>query len=350
MTCLALVVPGLIWPSPQAPHPAKDVPHAALARLLGRGRQRMEPAVSREHLLARLLGMESHPSLPLAALRLLGEENGSGHAQGDGKAHWLCADPVNLSFMGDHVLLDEFDGDEGEIDAAEAAALIAALNDEFADLGHFSATAPTRWYLRMECPTKAHFFSLDDVVCRPVRDFLPTGGEGDDRHWRHVLNEIQVALHNHPVNIARGADGRRLINSLWFWGNGAQSTFGTPDTPRFAVQAFDPVARGLARAAGIEPGAPDVNHSLRADTLVVLDTLASPIRHLDLARWQDALAALERDWFAPIARELDRGALRHFALYVPGERAGFSLTFGSGARWRFWRKPLSLSLVHCPPT
>lgn len=306
----------------------------------------MESAISYEHLLARLLGMEGHPSLTFAALRRFGEESGSEHAQGKTKAHWLCADPVNLSFIGDHVLLDEFGGDEGEIDAAEVAALIATLNEDFADLGHFSAATPTRWYLRMERPAKALFFPLGDVVCRPVRDFLPTGGEGeegDDRHWRHMLNEIQVMLHNHPVNIAREANGRRLINSLWFWGNGAQSKFAPSGTPRFAVQAFDPMARGLARAAGIEPDAPDVNQALRANTLVVLDTLALPVRRLDLARWQDALAALERDWFAPIARALGRGVFRHFALHVPGERAGFSLTLGIGAHWRFWRKPLLLS-------
>jgi len=342
MTRLVLVVPGLIWHLPKMPHPAGDIPHAALARLLGRGRQHMGPAISHEHLLAQLLGVECHP-LPLAALRRLGEENPSAQ---DG-AHWLCADPVNLSFMGVHVLLDEFGGDE--IDAAEAAALMATLNDEFGSLGHFSAATPTRWYLRMERPASARFFPLDEVVCRPVQDFLPTEDDGAAaRHWRHMLNEIQVVLHNHPVNAAREAAGRRPINSLWFWGDGTQSASGIPGAARPAVQASDPVARGLARALGIEPEMPDVDRALRADTLVVLDTLASPARRLDLMRWQDAFAALEQDWFAPISRAVDSGALRHVDLHVPGERAGFSLALGGGARWRFWRKPQSLNTVRYP--
>ncbi|MDR2207517.1 MAG: hypothetical protein LBE22_00860 [Azoarcus sp.] len=345
MSQLVLVVPGLVWPSPQAPHPAGEIPHDALARLLGRGRRHMEPAVSCEHLLARLLGMGRHVSP--AALRRLGEENAGEYAQDDGKAHWLCADPVNLSFMGVHVLLDEFNEDEGEIGAAEAAALVAALNEEFGSLGHFSASTPTRWYLRMERPANARFFPLDEAVCRPVQDYLPLSGEGDEHgagYWRHMLNEIQVMLHNHPVNAAREAAGRRPINSVWFWGNGVQSTLDAPDAHGgLAVQAVDPVTRGLARAAGIEPEMPDVNRSLRADTLVVLDTLAFPVRHLDLMRWQDALAALEQGWFSPIAQAFYRGALHHFSLYVPGERVGFSLTLGRGARWNFWRKPLSLA-------
>ncbi|MCL2874918.1 MAG: hypothetical protein FWF12_01215 [Betaproteobacteria bacterium] len=344
MTRLTLAVPGLIWPAAQMYHPAGDIPHAALARLLGRGRQRMEVAVSYEDLLVQLLGMgRHHRPLPLAALRRLGEES---EQDGD-RAHWLCADPVNLSFMGGHVLLDEFGGDE--IDAEDAAALIATLNDEFGSLGHFSAITPTRWYLRMERPAKASFFPLDEVVCRPVQDYLPAQEGGDDaKHWRHTLNEIQIVLHCHPVNTAREAAGLRPINSLWFWGDSAQPTFNTPGAARLAVQASEPIARGLARATGIEPDAPDVDRALRADTLAVLDTLASPVRHLDSVRWQDALVALEQDWFVPISRALDNGALRHFDLVVPSGRAGFSLTLGSGARWRFWRKPLSLSTVYYP--
>ncbi|MDR2881975.1 MAG: hypothetical protein LBV29_08790 [Azoarcus sp.] len=341
MTQLVLVVPGLVWPAPQALHPAGDVPHAALSRLLGRGRQSVESAVSCEYLLARLLGMEHrYRAFPFAALRRLGEKDGSEYAQGEGRAHWLCADPVNLSFMGGHVVLDAFN--EGEIDATEAAALIGALNDEFASLGHFSAVTPTRWYLRMERSVEIDFFPLDEAVCRPVQNFLPVEGD-ENGHWRHALNEVQVALHNHPVNAAREAVGQRSINSLWFWGNGAQSASTSSGKPRFAVQALDPMARGLARAAGIEPDTLGVNSALCADTLVVLDMLASPFRHLDSARWQDALAVLEQDWFVSIERALGRGALRHFILHVPGERSSFSLTLDRGARWCFWRKPLSLA-------
>ncbi|MCL2590210.1 MAG: hypothetical protein FWD67_04840 [Betaproteobacteria bacterium] len=346
MTQLVLVVPGLIWPAPQILHPVDDIPHPALAQLLGRGQQCMQAAVSYEHLLAQLLGMECHHRpFPLAALRCLGEE--SEDAQSG--AHWLCADPVNLSFMGVHMLLDEFGRDE--ISAEEAAALVTTLNDEFGSLGHFSAATPTRWYLRMKRPVKTQFFPLDEAVCRPIQDFLPTegeGGEDDAKHWRHILNEIQVTFHNHPVNTAREAAGQRPINSLWFWGNGAQPTFIMPDAALPAVQASDPVARGLARAAEIEPEAPDVARALQADTLAVLDTLASPARHLDSARWQDAFAALEQNWFTPISKAFGNGALRHLALHVPGERAGFSLTLGSGARWCFWRSPLLLGAVRYP--
>ncbi|MDR3086613.1 MAG: hypothetical protein LBU45_01465 [Azoarcus sp.] len=346
MSRLLLFVPGLIWPAHWIQRPSQDLPLVALARLLGRGQRRFAPPASQESALARLFGIGDggedgvgdSPSPPFATLRRLGEEDAGRDDEGEG--HWLCADPVNLSFMGGHVLLGDFVGNE--IAPGEAAALIAALNRDFGNLGRFSAVTPTRWYLRLErevCGTR--FFPLHDAVGRPIQHFLPTGDERDAGHWRHVLNEIQVALHNHPDNAAREAEGRRTVNSLWFWGEGARvGTVARAPCP--AVQAFEPVARGLARAAGIEPGLPDVVSALRADTLVVLDALATPARHHDLAAWRTAIAMLESEWFAPIARALDTGALCRFELLAPGDRAGFSLSTSRRARWYFWRKPLLL--------
>ncbi|MDR0563384.1 MAG: hypothetical protein LBG78_00420 [Azoarcus sp.] len=344
MSRLTLIVPG--WPSVLALYPAESVPHDGLAWLLGRGRPCRDSAISCERLLARFLGYAHLPEfLPLAALRRLGEDDG--HNVGTG-AHWLCADPVNVSFMGGNLLPDSFSWDE--IDAAEASALEAALNENFASIGQFSAVTPSRWYLRLAHPAKVRFFSLNEALFRPMQDFLPVRGdesvdaENEARHWHQALNEIQVMLHNHPVNAARSAAGRRPINSLWFWGNGEQIRHGASGL-RIGVQTNDSVARGLARMAGIEPESPNVISALRTDTVAVLDTFAAPAQHFDSLAYQTAWTALEKDWFAPIAQRVKEGSLRHFSLHIPGEDACFSLTLGAGARWRFWRKPVSLEGV-----
>jgi hypothetical protein len=342
---LLLVVPGLLWPAQQTHRPAQNMALTALARLLGRGRRRIEAHTHEECFLARLFGVDDEMP-PLAALRHLGEDDGPA-SESDPGAHWLCADPVNLSLTREHLLLADFADDE--IDKTEAAALIAALTADFPDLGQFSAATPTRWYLRRERPPTVRFAPLHDAVGRSILHFLPEGEEGDDhdaRHWRHILNEVQIALHHHPVNKAREAAGRRAINSLWFWG-GSPRPDTTPRAPCPAIQALDPMARGLARAASIEPGLPDVAAALRAESLVVLNELAAPARHRDLDAWRTALAALETDWFAPIAAALDGGgSLHQFQLLAPGERIGFSLTVSHRARWCFWRKPLALDDLH----
>jgi hypothetical protein len=343
MNRLTLVVPGLIWPDLQTPHPAEAVPHPALARLLGRGQWRIGAAIPYEQQLSRLLGTGDGEILPsCAVLRGMGEE----HAANGTETHWLCADPVHLGFMGGQVLLDEFA--EGEIDAHEAATLIDTLNADFASLGHFSAATPTRWYLRRKDCDNARFAPLHDVVCRPIQHFLPDGDEANARHWRQYMNEIQVTLHNHPINATREAAGRRPVNSLWFWGEARCEGGDAPAcaTPR-VVQAREPIARGLARRAGLEAGAPDATAALRggASTLVVLDALASPVRHFDPLAWQSALGALENEWFAPAARALDEGRIGYFALHAPCEQIAFSLTVGSAARWYFWRKPMGLDAL-----
>jgi hypothetical protein len=207
---LTLVVPGLVWPAPLTPRPAQDLQLPALSWLLGRGRRRIGPSAHLETELAHLFGLPADAP-PLAALRRQGEA----HAAATSASHWLCADPVHLSITSGNLLLGDFAADE--IDAAEAAALVATLNEHYSDLGEFSAPSPTRWYLRLAAAPNVAFFNLDDTAGRPMQHFLPTGA--DARRWQRVLNEIQVALHDHPVNKAREAAGKRAVNSVWFWGN-----------------------------------------------------------------------------------------------------------------------------------
>ncbi|MDR2032855.1 MAG: hypothetical protein LBP86_11570 [Azoarcus sp.] len=344
MSRLTLVVPGLIWPAPQTPRPARDIPLAALSRLLGRGRWKSGPPVSCESLLARLFGVENvEPSM--AVLRRLGEDGDrEGGNAACAEAYWLCADPVHLSLAREYLLLSDFADDE--IDAAEARALCAALNDDPAAPGHFQAVASTRWYVRLARPPEARFSSLHEAAGRPLQHFLPVGEEGEARRWRRLLNDIQVTLHHHPLNQARAARGRRTVNSLWFWGGGLAASAPAAHAPCPVVQARDPLARGLARAAGIAPDMPEAEAALRAETLAVLDTLALPARRLDLAAWREALAAMEHDWFAPLARAVDAGHLRALTVRVPGERADFTFTLDGGLRWCFWRRPVILDDLH----
>ena len=40
-------------------------------------------------------------------------------------------------------------------------------------------------------------------------------------HWRRLSNEVQMLLHDHPVNLRRQQAGQVPVNALWFWGGGA---------------------------------------------------------------------------------------------------------------------------------
>ncbi len=337
-----LVIPGLLWPGASLTNPAAGLELPALARLLGLGQRRVRDFEPLDRQLARILGLapgaEDNAPLPLAALRRLGESSGPAE-EGGTDGGWLCADPVNLSFAREHLLLNDFL--EGELSSSEVGALIETLNDVFEDLGCFEACTSTRWYLRLTKPTSAKLFPLHDVIGRPIRHFLP---EGDDaRLWQRTMNEAQVLLHNHPVNQAREAAGHRPVNSLWFWGAGALKPHTVAAPP--AVQSLEPLARGLARAGAVEPATPDVASALQHDTVVVLDTLLPAARQLDLDAWRTELARVEREWFAPLVTALRAGRLQSLNLTAPGDRNTVELQARSGDRWKFWRKPLAFEAL-----
>lgn len=329
-----LIIPGLLWPAASLVGPAAGLALPALAHLLGKGRMTHVEFEPYHTQLLRLFG-DAQASTALADLRRRGE---SCLPPAD-DAHYLCADPVNLSFAREHLLLGEFPDDD--IEPAEAHGLVAALNDTFGDLGHFELASPTRWYLRLNEPTSARLYPLHDVVGRPIKHFLPEGDDG--RLWQRTLNELQIVLHNHPLNQAREASGKRPINSLWPWGAG------TPPQPRpcsfAAVQAEGPLGLGLGVTAGLPTRTPDLASALNANTLVVVERLLLPARQLDLDRWRQSLIELERDWFAPLASALRQGKLRTLNLTAPGDRFTLQLHAGARDHWRFWRKPLALDAL-----
>ena len=102
---------------------------------------------------------------------------------------------------------------------------------------------PERWCIALEKPLDFEFTPLDDALGMDVADALPDHPEA--RHWRRVLNEIQIALHNCPVNIRRRQSGLQEINSVWFWGGGFIPD-AAPHDLFDTVYSDHPVSRGLA--------------------------------------------------------------------------------------------------------
>ncbi|TVO63641.1 hypothetical protein [Denitromonas ohlonensis] len=328
---LHLLVPGLIWPSIHARGFAHTLTLPALSRLLGVGRHRAEPAETPEQTWARFFNTDT-ATLADAPLRRWGEADA---LRVD--TPLLCADPSHLHFAGSHLLLT--DAGELAITRDEADALIDALNAEFADIGRFEAPTPDRWYLHPKQPPTAQLSRLSATTGRPIVHYLPSNG--DALVWQRTMNEIQVVLHNHPINRAREAAGQRAINSVWFWGAGRLPASLTP--PAQHIAASSPLVRGMARAAGCEPTRPDTFADLPAgDALVELPDAYHASLYLDLDPWQAAVLDLEQHWFAPALAALKAGTLKTLTLTLPDERGGRQITLSKRHLWCFWRKPQSL--------
>lgn len=288
---------------------------AALARWLGRGNRLPEAKPGRDAALREsfeFLGV----ALPAAALTRSVDAGDAAHAV------WLRADPAYA--MADAVTARLLACGTLDLSREEADALARALQPLFGDAGFpLEPAIPSRWYLR--CPPGVRlpqFAAPADALGDDLMQHLPQGD--NERQWRHLLNEAQVILHNHPVNERRVQRGQIPANSLWFWGAGALPEW--VRSPFTRVFSSDDIVVALASLAKVAIAAPEPAAVFRIESK---DTLL-----LDLADVRDAFA-LERDWLDPLDAALKRRKLNVLHLrFSTGERVSVK----PAHRWRFWRR------------
>ena len=81
-----------------------------------------------------------------------------------------------------------------------------------------------------------------------------------------------------------------------------------------------------------------------ATTLVELDPFSAPYIEQDWARWNEAFAALETDWFAPALAALQARQLGELGLTLCGDTGSVTLIITRGDLRKFWRRRLLASL------
>ncbi len=305
----------LFLPVPPALPRSQDFP--ALRALLHPARLLRREAVTPSAWLCRRFGVEPQQDMPSAPYAALGD----GLPAEEGC--WLHADPVALVLRRDSFLLAEA---ADTLRLSQAQQLTEALNAHFAQAGlRFYVAAPRRWYLQLARAPALHTHDLAQVLGRDIQPFLPRGRDG--LHWYRRLNELQMLLHDHPVNMELEAQGQLPVNSVWLWGGGSLAAV----PPRgLRVWADDPLARGLALASGC--GLSELPETAE-------DWLA---RAQGAAHWLvlPALSARqEHDWFAPLHEALRRGRIA-LTLHLAGRQVG-SYAVSRRDRLKFWRRPCS---------
>jgi hypothetical protein len=295
--------------------------HAA-ETLISKGRRRRMEAISAEAWLFGRFRISKQRDWPVAPYTLLAD------GRSPGRDFWMRAEPVHLRAGTESLFL--FGSPAPDISPAEAQALAETLNRHFGESLQVHALAPARWYARIEPPPEAHTTPPGTAHGRDMRAHLPSGR--DATRLRALMNESQMLLHGHAVNAAREARGEPALNSLWFWGGGTIET--SAARPFSAVIAGDPLARGLALAAGVPP------RPLPRDAEVMLAALKEGVALavLDAPRSPEAFAALERDWLAPLLAALLAGKIGMLSLHLLGARARLEVeTVRSDLRY-FWRR------------
>lgn len=339
---LSLLLPQLLWPEPEDKSALADLPCPALEWLLARGLLARNPSRPYEHALAGILGIEG--DVAFGPFRLLGESDVPPNIDAK-EGCWICADPVHLRFHHERIVLA--DAGAFELTAEEAIALAEGLNRAFGDLGQFHVADTRRWYLRLNSHIQYSPPPLSAVAGRRVEGELSSDAQGTELRSR--LNEIQMFLHGHPVNEARGRAGKPAVNSLWLWGAGFLPEKGT--SSQEGVWSIDTLALGLARSSGIPTHRlPDRLDALLAQAspnsrhLVVLDQLQGPVVYEDSRGWQEAMIQLEANWFAPIKTAMGR-SISTLTLIAPTIYGHLTWEVKGNARWQFWRRPQSIAAL-----
>ncbi len=157
-----------------------------------------------------------------------------------------AADPVYLEAMLDHVRLHALD--ENALVREEREQLFDYLQSELGDrdcrfelLGEFGYVRGKRGFATASRSAPA----LDS--CEP--DALLPRAAGSREHDR-LVGELQLLLHEAPLNQQREQQGRVPVNSIWFWGGGHAPPVETIALPR--LFAADPQFLGYWRSRGGE--------------------------------------------------------------------------------------------------
>jgi hypothetical protein len=320
---------------------------ASLELLLARGRRsenesENDAARGLEAWLAREFGCDA--PLPAGALSVLADGVITGGDQSD--ALWLRADPIHLAIEREHATI--VPSAAFAVTREEAEALCETLNRHFAAELTIYPLHPERWCARLHADIAPPLARSPLELARlPLKEHLPAGE--DAKRWHGLLNEAQMLLHGHPVNAAREARGALPINSLWFWGAGRLPRSAAPrGRSRFnSVTADEPLARGLARRAGIAPRElpRDAAAWLAASPadgvhLVVLDGLRAPLALGDAQACAASLREIDARWCAPLLDALRAGRVGMVTIHAP--EAGLSFEATRGDLRRFWRRARSL--------
>ncbi|QZA79676.1 hypothetical protein [Deefgea piscis] len=321
-----LIIPDTIWRDEDLrPLMNRDLSLPALATLYGKGQHQrcpIGPSATAADFLAQRLNYPSSSLTALALAQVYPEAQ---------PGYWLCCDPIHLRIDRDRLTM--LGVPLFQISQAEADALVAALNQQFADDGFFFvAVTPSRWYLRLPADPQLQFTPLGDALGGNMQDYLPQGEQA--LQFNAVLNEIQMLLYGHRVNDERDAAGIAMINSVWLWGG---EQFPTAVAPPVSPKVWGGDHRVAALVGANWQSAPAVADLPAHDVTVVLDQLSIDAIYGRAYEWRCQWEWLEQHWFAPLLTQLQAGQLKSLTLTLPS--AGTKVRVSRLDLYRFWRAP-----------
>ncbi len=245
---------------------------------------------------------------------------------GVGDAYWLRADPVHLILQRDSFSLGE--PVPLQIAHEQSEGLLSSLNEHFKPDGlRFVVGNSGAWYLRPAHAPQIKTTLPSVAADKDIFQFMPQGEEG--AKWGAYLNEVQMVLHAHPVNIARESAGLVAVNSVWFSGGGVMPQKITLKQNVDLIAANSAFYRGLAQWSGL-PSVP-----VGMDLETVLQN-AAPYPHVRLQLTPERL--LSDACFQVLLNALNTDRIKELTINLGCYERTLTLTITRLHTFKFWRK------------
>jgi hypothetical protein len=300
----------------------------ALNRILRLASPRPNGAFSIDAALRRVLGLddETRAGLPLAQA-WTGDDTTAARLQ--------LVQPVHLRADLHRALLEPIP--ESDENLSDTLNIINDLSDLFKVDFDISAIAGGLHLMRLhalDAPTcYPHLLSALGKAANPFmeqsRENLP---------WYRLINEMQMFLHQHPINARRVERGSLPINSLWCWGGGDRP----PRLRRRPAWFCDDVPLNrFAASLGLAPGSLDeLRDAEPAEDIVVVELRLLEMLKSGAADSLDAaLEDIEQRVLQPALRAA--GAGRRTLWLRAAWQQDYRLA--PAASLKFWRRPRSLA-------
>lgn len=234
---------------------------------------------------------------------------------------WLLADPVEC--QADMHTVYCLGNAHLDICMEETMQLLDSLNEHLTQDGcRMYAPESNQWLLALDAPVDYDTTPLAKVLNQNIAEFTPRKAKSS---WQRLFVEIEMLLHQHPVNQARAAANKPLINACWFWGEGVLNAF--DKRPEMLLFSDNPLCRVLGEWVDAQV------HELKADLPAVLAVQNESTKHCVVSLSQsdmesqstDAyLSYIEKNWLNPLFDLFNKREIGKAVVYV-GENLCYDL-------------------------
>jgi hypothetical protein len=316
---LTLVVPALLADMTSADASSSD---NLLSRIAGRGRYARRWSSDRRedarlqawqrgllHELA--LADVAYPSAPVYAV---------GESLDSSAKHWFHLDLVHFAAGLNDVTLIPLRGPTAVM-PEEAAALASVIRPHLEQSGLELHEVSQRWLVESPDARDTDTVTAEFARTHEWSDAWPRGT--DSGRLRRLMTELQMLLHENPVNQRRSARGMPAANAVWFWGNGRATP--TTETQRAACAGRNAYLRGICRLHGWPHG----DDASAAALMSQCEQSSSVVGVVDVA----SSAELDSQWLAPLLDGLTRKRFASLHLVLDE----WDLTIDRWQLAAFWR-------------